>query len=53
MITVDEAIMMGRKVYYEWCEQRGYIELPTNPDKYANPFLTEKQKIEEEENASN
>jgi hypothetical protein len=41
--TAEDALMLGKDYYNWWCEQRGIVELPVNPDKYANPFLTKEQ----------
>ncbi len=37
--TAEDALMIGKNYYDWWCKQRGFVDLPVNPDKDANPFL--------------
>lgn len=43
-MTVEEAIMRGWKFYNRWCERRGVVELPTDPEN-RNPFLKEEEQL--------
>ena len=42
--TSEDAMALGHRYWSWWCEQRGVIELPTDPEN-RNPFLKEEYSI--------